>query len=1276
MKLFQFLLVVFFTTIFIVPESHSQLEVEKKVVLQGFWWDYHNDNYSNAWANYLADLAPRLKEMGIDAVWIPPTSKNSSPLSVGYAPFDHYDLGDKYQKGWNGSSLDVRTRSGTKDEVLRMIAILHANGIEVIQDVVLNHVADAGSGPDGSGGLDPEGTYSMATNSGYKNFRYVCYETPVVESDFCGYAERQGRWHKNYLNFHPNPAHNVTNGEWEISPWGPDFAYGTDEASSNDGYGASSNMCTSSCDPCHEPGQMDDYNRTQAREWLKWYKKQTGVDGFRWDAVKHFPYFVQQDLSDFCKYGIEEWANGETAMFNVGEYVGSKADLDAYVDNVTNSNGGSEMMMGTFDFGLRAFDNQGGIYGMVTGNGFFNMADLPGAQQDKRFSDFNSMRVHRTVPFVNNHDTFRPDLDANGNYQGWNSGGELSPHIDPYNDRLGLSYAVIMALDGNPQVFMEDLFDLGANGNRYGHDPKSTNPITGLPARNPIVNLIWCHQNLDFKNGEYRVRSTASGGNVLFEAGSSAADLLVVERSGKAIIGMNDRGDAWQSCYVDTDFVPGTVLVDYSGANGTTTYTVPSDGRVQVNTPPNDPSQDWHGYSVWAPEGQASSYVPQRSKRTFQEWEMANDLGDSHCESLGQGGMLPDSSCSYRIAGKFYPDAGTEVNVFIFKTIATADLTVSVYDANGTIIGRASGTSEPLELTFTASSSEWHTIKVRNSNSEESGQVVYTRLDYQAPAEISAANDFATPTAAMWNGNAGTCDWSDCSNWDEGFVPTTSTLAIIPECVTVFPCIPPEHPEEEIDCRAGVLCQGEEGIFVDLTASGANDGTSWADAFTDLQSALSIGANETIHIAEGAYLPTSSTTARGASFSIPTGATLLGGYPEGGGDRDAALYTTILSGEIDGINGLDGNSYHVVKVQNVTNVTIDGLSVEKGNASDANSFGRARGGGIYAVNSELTLSNVKVQSNKAIYGGGTFATLCPNITILSSLYTKNTADNGSALYHSNETRMYIIKSRIVGNSSTIRSALEVNNSLYTKMENSVIADNISTNSNAIALIATNRNQTFDAYNSTIIGGTKNKFLVTLQIGYGDQLDANFYNSIIAQQVLGFSKAFRAYNNGVLNLNTENCYIQGSDEPLGTTSNNLYSDTAGDLLLNSDYSVSQCSPVVDAGNNLLAAGTVDINDNNRIFTIVDMGAYEAQVSCSNFARENAAITVFPNPTSGLLTVQTLEENISVSIYDMLGKRIVFTQNKEIDISSFAKGMYILSIEGEHGEGIYIGKVVKE
>jgi alpha-amylase len=173
-----------------------------KVVLQAFWWDYYNNNYPADWATYLAHLAPRLRELGVDAVWIPPTSKNKNATgSVGYAPFDHYDLGDKWQGG------STRTRFGSKDDYLRAVAVLHANGIEVIQDIVLNHIVGAGSDT-GAGGEDP-----AAWGDDYKNFRYVSFATPATDQSSANYLARRGRFPKNWQNFHPNPDHNSTDNE-------------------------------------------------------------------------------------------------------------------------------------------------------------------------------------------------------------------------------------------------------------------------------------------------------------------------------------------------------------------------------------------------------------------------------------------------------------------------------------------------------------------------------------------------------------------------------------------------------------------------------------------------------------------------------------------------------------------------------------------------------------------------------------------------------------------------------------------------------------------------------------------------------------------------------------------------------------------------------------------------------------------------------------------------------------------------------------------------------
>lgn len=737
----------------------------KKVVFQGFWWDYWNNNFPNAWANYLTELAPRLKSMGVDAVWIPPSVKNQSTGYVGYSPFDHYDLGDKYQKG--GGSLNTRTRLGTKDELLRLIAVLHANGIEVIQDVVLNHTNNAGTNG-GAGGQDPQTPYSMANESGYKNFRYVSYSTPLINETSQDYWTRNGRWPKNYPNFYPNLNNNCTTGDICSNFFGPDMSY---ESSA---FGRSSNIPTSGTVSVGgvsrayvNPLQSSDYMRTNARNWFVWHKKQTGVDGFRWDAVKHFPVWVQQDLTYNVKYNMPVWAQGGEAMLNIGEWIGGKGDLDNYVNAIKS---GTEEHTGTFDFSLRGYSTSGGIYSMVLSGGSYNMQNLPAEQQDKRFMDYATRRVHRTVPFVNSHDTYRPSLDPSGNFlkplgdaSGWNTGSELGgngQHIDPREPRLFAAYAVAFAVDGNPCVFFEDLFDVGTTGKRWSHQPSST---VDLPVREDLANLMRAHGKLAFKDGNYGVPTAITGTNAPVFAKGSSGDHIVFERIGKALIGVTDKfaavadnsqdEEVWVS--VGDMSWAGRQLIDFSGAHGLSTTQVYGDGRVLIKTAPvghTITGACGHGYSIWAPvpagvtfntiadlQQYLMTYSPSRATSTVQEWEMANDLGDSHANSLRQGGSLPTNSTAERIAGRIYVNAGTPVQMLLYPEVNGRSQTLMVYNTSNAIVSQKTGTSSntaPLSHSFTPSTTGWYSIRVKNGASNTAAMKVWVNVSYTAPAVV------------------------------------------------------------------------------------------------------------------------------------------------------------------------------------------------------------------------------------------------------------------------------------------------------------------------------------------------------------------------------------------------------------------------------------------------------------------------------------------------------------------------------------------------------------
>ena len=660
---------------FFISVSGQSLSTSKQVVLQGYWWDYFNANYSYKYADYLSDLAPRLRSIGIDAVWIPPTVKNSQITYMGYSPFDHYDLGEKYQKGF------LKTKMGDKDQLLRMVAVLKANGIDVIQDIVLNHIDGAGS-QNGAGGRDPAAIDDGATNK-FKNFRYVSYATPASAESASNYLARSGRFSKNWPNFYPNNSYICCSNEMNTPYWGPDISY------ESNSYGLSSNAT-------YNPNQSSDYMRTNTRNWLMWYKKQMGWEGVRIDAIKHFPTYIVEDFLWNIQHG-NGWANGTDDMFAVGEWVGGASALDQWCNDVQNR-------AGTFDFSLR-----NALTGIIQSNGSFDLGIVPNYQQSNR---------QRTVPFVNNHDTFRPILDNNGNYNGWNLGSQLGPQIEPNDPRLSVVYAIAFAVDGAPMVYFEDLFDIGYNGNRYNHDPTDS---TELPMRSDIVNIIWCHQNLDFKSGSYLVRWQEN-------------DALVIERDAKAIIAVNDNWNSWKNITgIQSNFSDGTVLKDYSGAN-TQTITVYGGGKIDISIPPCDGSANLgrRGYCIWAPDGIQTNYV-NPSESITQEWEMANDLGDSHPLSLQQGGMLPVNSQECRVVGKVYAKEYSTISVELYPLFSNLSINLLLVDSNCIVIDSISGVGNLIH-DFDVLSESWYTIKIRNTTANQSGQKCWVKVNYEAPS--------------------------------------------------------------------------------------------------------------------------------------------------------------------------------------------------------------------------------------------------------------------------------------------------------------------------------------------------------------------------------------------------------------------------------------------------------------------------------------------------------------------------------------------------------------
>jgi alpha-amylase len=93
------------------------------------------------WWDHLADQAAEFRRSGFSAVLLPPVCKTisgSAPDADGYGLYDNYDIGSKKQP------VDIPTRFGDKDRLRRMIAVMHACGLDVYADVVM-HQYDGGN---------------------------------------------------------------------------------------------------------------------------------------------------------------------------------------------------------------------------------------------------------------------------------------------------------------------------------------------------------------------------------------------------------------------------------------------------------------------------------------------------------------------------------------------------------------------------------------------------------------------------------------------------------------------------------------------------------------------------------------------------------------------------------------------------------------------------------------------------------------------------------------------------------------------------------------------------------------------------------------------------------------------------------------------------------------------------------------------------------------------------------------------------------------------------
>ncbi|OGS77097.1 MAG: hypothetical protein A3G95_03270 [Flavobacteria bacterium RIFCSPLOWO2_12_FULL_31_7] len=106
--------------------------------------------------------------------------------------------------------------------------------------------------------------------------------------------------------------------------------------------------------------------------------------------------------------------------------------------------------------------------------------------------------------------------------------------------------------------------------------------------------------------------------------------------------------------------------------------------------------------------------------------------------------------------------------------------------------------------------------------------------------------------------------------------------------------------------------------------------------------------------------------------------------------------------------------------------------------------------------------------------------------------------------------------------------------------------------------------------------------------------------------------------------------------------------------NGDVAIATFSPQsVTVANN----GNVYVADNNYIIRKIQ----DAALGFSEINSENNPISIFPNPTTSIITISGLLNSETYAIYDMMGRQLqngVLNNNDTINLENFATGKYLL------------------
>jgi hypothetical protein len=340
------------------------------------------------------------------------------------------------------------------------------------------------------------------------------------------------------------------------------------------------------------------------------------------------------------------------------------------------------------------------------------------------------------------------------------------------------------------------------------------------------------------------------------------------------------------------------------------------------------------------------------------------------------------------------------------------------------------------------------------------------------------------------------------------------------------------------------LCLPARVIYVAFDATGLGDGTSWANAFPDLQDAIdsAVGDGEdSLFVKAGTYYPPRTNfgsdapnVIRARTFYNSADVRLFGGFTgiETSLDqRNWRLNETILSGDLGVVGDDSDNAYHVLKFETGTVSEVNGFIIRQGRATGNGSS--SNGAGMYIREMDTAiLSKLIIEENLATEdGGGVYVinSLITGIVKMEEVVIRHCSSrSGAGFYtsgingslHANRVHLYHNQATGSGGGMFIRDITELD------LSNLLISHNTSgSDGAALWLRATSGNLT----NLTVYGNSS-----TAGIGGGLFGDLNVfvgvYNSIFWENsdTNGSTAATSQLAEDGTEVDVRFCNIQGSN----------------------------------------------------------------------------------------------------------------------------------------------------